>query len=134
MANDDPVDLGVLELLDTDLTGESTVGLVVDVLGSNADLGVGQAAGEGEVQGRRRDDDLGAVVELGGVEVVHDAGDAISNTVPAHGMSMAQLDAVRTFWRGMEGFARSTSRMMEGQGLDLHLEVTTDEELARHFE
>ena len=103
MTNHSPVDLSVLELLDADLTGESTVGLVEDVLGSNADLGVGQVAGEGEVQGGRRDDNLGVAVELGGVEVVHDAGDAFSNTVPAQNMSMARFDAVRTLggaWRG----------------------------------
>lgn len=82
MANDNPVNLGVLQLLDADLAGESTVGLVEDVLGSNADLGVGQAAGEGEIEGGGRDDDLGVGVELGGVEVVHDVGDALSNTVP----------------------------------------------------
>jgi hypothetical protein len=82
VANDNPVNLGVLQLLNADLAGESTVGLVEDVLGSNADLGVGQAAGESEVEGGGRDDDLGGRVELGGVEVVHDAGDALSNTVP----------------------------------------------------
>ena len=82
VANDNPVNLGVLQLLDADLAGESTVGLVEDVLGSDADLGVGQAAGEGEVEGRGRDDDLGVGVELGGVEVIHDVGDALSNTVP----------------------------------------------------
>lgn len=82
VANDNPVNLGVLQLLDADLAGEGTVGLVEDVLGSDADLGVGQAAGEGEVEGGGRDDDLGVGVELGGVEVVHDVGDALSNTVP----------------------------------------------------
>lgn len=82
VANDNPVDLGVLQLLDADLAGESTVGLVEDVLGSNTDLGVGQAAGEGEIEGGGRDDDLGVGVELGGVEIVHDVGDALSNTVP----------------------------------------------------
>lgn len=82
MANDNPVNLGVLQLLDADLAGESTVGLVKDVLGSNADLRVGEAAGEGEVEGGGRDDDLGGIVELGRVEVLHDVGDALSNTVP----------------------------------------------------
>lgn len=82
MADDNPVDLGVAEMLNADLTGESTIGLVVDVLGGNANLGVGQAAGEGEVDGGGRDDDLGVGVELGVVEVVHDVGDALLNTVP----------------------------------------------------
>jgi hypothetical protein len=82
VADDSPVDLGVAELLNADLTGESTVGLVVDVLGGDANLGVGQAAGEGEVDGRGGDDDLGVGVKLGGVEVLHDVGDALLNTVP----------------------------------------------------
>lgn len=82
VTDDNPVDLGVAELLDADLTGESTVGLVEDVLGGHANLGVGQAAGEGEVEGGRRDDDLGIRVELDGVEVLHDGGDALLHTVP----------------------------------------------------
>lgn len=82
MADDSPVDLGVTEMLNTDLTGKSTVGLVIDVLGGNANLGVGQVAGEGEVDGGGRDDDFGVGVELGGVEVFHDVGDALLNTVP----------------------------------------------------
>lgn len=82
MTNDNPVDVGVLQLLNADFTSESAVGLVEDVLGSNADLLVGQAAGEGEVQGGRRDDNLGVGVELSRVEVVHDVGDALDNTVP----------------------------------------------------
>lgn len=85
MTDDSPVDLSILELLNADLSGESTVGLVVDVLGSNADLRVGELAGQGEVEGGGRDDDLSGVVELGGIEVVHDVGDALGNTVPARG-------------------------------------------------
>lgn len=82
MSDDSPVNLGIAELLNTDLSGESTVGLVVDVLGGNTDLGVGKLAGQSEVDGGGRDDDLGAVVELCGIEVLHDVGDALSNTVP----------------------------------------------------
>lgn len=104
VTDDNPVDLGVAELLNADLTGEGTVGLVEDVLGSNADLGVGQAAGEGEVEGGRRDDDLGVRVELGGVEVLHDAGDALLHTVPEMLVNCAVL-AVQCVvglvrWRG----------------------------------
>lgn len=65
VADDSPVDLGVAELLNRYLAGESTIGLVVDVLGGDANLGVGEAAGEGEVDGGGRDDDLGVGVELG---------------------------------------------------------------------
>lgn len=103
VANDNPVNLGVLQLLNADLAGESTVGLVEDVLGSNADLGVGQAAGESEVEGGRRDDDLGGRVELGGVEVLHDVGDAVSNTVPIVLVNCMFLQAAVPWlsrWRG----------------------------------
>jgi len=82
VADDSPVDLGVAELLNANLTGESTVGLVVDILSGHADLGVGQAAGEGEIEGGGRDDDLSVGVELGGVEVLHDVGDALLRAVP----------------------------------------------------
>lgn len=82
VADDSPVNLVITELLNADLAGESTVGLVVDVLGSNTDLGVGKLAGQSEVDGGGRDDDLSGVVELGGIEVVHDVSDALSNTVP----------------------------------------------------
>lgn len=83
VADDSPVDLSILQLLNADLSGEGTVGLVVDVLGGNADLGVGELAGQGEVEGGGRDDDLSGVIELGGIEVVHDVSDALGNTVPA---------------------------------------------------
>lgn len=82
MTDDGPVDLGVAQLLDGDLTGEGTVGLVEDVLGGDTDLGVGQLAGQGEVEGGGRDDDLGGLVQLGGVEVVDDGGDALGSAVP----------------------------------------------------
>lgn len=105
MANDDPVDLGVLELLNADLTGEGTVGLVEDILGGDANLGVGEAAGEGEVQGWRGDNDLSGGVELGGIEVVDDTGDALGNTVP-------------TFWSialsGRRGSIAARERPIEG--------------------
>lgn len=83
VADDSPVNLSIAELLNADLSGESTVGLVKDVLGSNANLGVGELAGQSEVDSGGRDDDLGVGVELGGVEVLHDVGDALSNTVPS---------------------------------------------------
>lgn len=82
VADDGPVDLGILELLDADLTGESTVGLVEDVLGGNADLVGGSLAGSEQVEGGRGDDHLGGLVELGLVEVVDDGGNALGSTVP----------------------------------------------------
>lgn len=88
VADDNPVDLGIAKMLDADLTGESSIGLVVDVLGGNADLGVGQVARQGEVQCGRRDDDLGRRIELRGIEVLHDGGDAFRNTVPVQGYAI----------------------------------------------
>lgn len=82
VSNESPVDLEILELLDADFTGESAVGLVEDVLGSDADVVVGDLAGERQVGSGRGDDDLGVGVELGRVEVVDDGGDAVGNTVP----------------------------------------------------
>lgn len=99
MADDSPVDLGVTELLNGDLTGESTVGLVVDVLGGDANLGVGEAAGEGEVEGRGRDNDLGVGVELGGVKVLHDVGDGLLHTVPVLLVNCVDL-AANFAWAG----------------------------------
>ena len=58
MADESPVDLGVLELVNTDFSSESAIGLVEDVLGGNPDLLVGEFAGEGEVESRRGDDNL----------------------------------------------------------------------------
>jgi len=58
VAEDGPVDLTVLELGDGDFASESTVGLVVDVLGGNLDILAESVADEREVKGRRRDNDL----------------------------------------------------------------------------
>lgn len=84
MSNDGPGDLGILQLRNRDLTGESTVGLVEDVLGGNGNLLllVGDLLGEGQVESRRGDDDLGGLVELGLVEVLDDGGNAFRSTVP----------------------------------------------------
>ena len=82
VTNHNPVNLGILELLNADLASESTIGLVEDILSGNANLRIGQAAGECEVQGWRGDDDLGGGVKAGLVEVLHDVGDALRNTVP----------------------------------------------------
>lgn len=127
MSDNSPVNLSILELLNADFAGESTVGLVEDVLGGNANLGVGSLAGKEEVEGRGGDDDLDGRVELGLIEVLNDGGDGVSDTVPiiAPRMSVAvQLQVGMVKLRGE----------LRGIGLELiHLEVTTDEELARHF-
>lgn len=82
MSEDSPVDPSFAELLDTDLTGESTVGLVKDVLGGDTNLLIGDFAGKEEVKGGRRDDNLGGGVQGGGVEVLDDGGSALGITVP----------------------------------------------------
>jgi hypothetical protein len=59
VTQDGPVDAGVLELLDGDLASEGTVGLVVDVLGSNLDGLLLQVLTDGqEVKGGRSNDGL----------------------------------------------------------------------------
>lgn len=58
VAENDPVDVAVLELGDGDLAGESTVGLVEDVLGGDLDVLAEGLTDEREVDGRRRDNDL----------------------------------------------------------------------------
>lgn len=58
MTEDGPCDTAVLELLSGDLTGESTVGLVVDVLGSDLKTLAEVLAGEEEVESGRSNDDL----------------------------------------------------------------------------
>jgi hypothetical protein len=105
-----PGDVGLLELAGRDLTGEGTVGLVEDVLGSDLETGAEVLTGEEKVEGRRGDDDLCKLlafghtlvqclhtdvgVDLGLVQVVDDALDRVNGTV--------------------------------------HLEVTSDEELTTH--
>jgi hypothetical protein len=58
VTEDGPVDLAVLELGDGDLASESAVGLVVDVLSGNLDVLAESLADNGEVEGRRGDNDL----------------------------------------------------------------------------
>jgi hypothetical protein len=58
VAENDPVDVAVLELGDGDLAGESTVGLVEDVLGGDLDVLAEGLTDEREVDGRRRYNDL----------------------------------------------------------------------------
>jgi len=53
-----PGNVAVLELIDGDLTGEGTVGLVEDVLCCDLKTGLEVLAGEEEVERWRRDDDL----------------------------------------------------------------------------
>jgi hypothetical protein len=95
-----PGDVGILELGGRDLTGEGTVGLVEDVLSSNLETGAEVLAGEEQVEGRRGNDDLCELlalttscsvcmqclltdvgVDLGLVQVVHDALDRVDRTV-----------------------------------------------------
>lgn len=97
MSDESPVDLEVLELLDADLTSESTVGLVENVLGGDADVVVGDLACELQVGSGRGDDDLGVGIKLGRVEVVDDGGDAAGNTVPG----LVSIRAIIALCRGV---------------------------------
>ena len=82
VADERPGDVGVLELGDGDLASEGTVGLVEDVLGGNLNALASVLAGEEEVEGGRRDDDLGVGVDLGVVELVDDVLDRLNGAVP----------------------------------------------------
>jgi hypothetical protein len=64
VTEDGPCDAAVLELLGRDLTGESTVGLVVDVLGGDLKTLAEVLAGKEEVESRGSNDDLCKVVSL----------------------------------------------------------------------
>ena len=59
-----PGDVGLLELRGRDLTGEGTVGLVEDVLGSDLETGAEVLTGEEQVEGRRGNDDLCRLVSI----------------------------------------------------------------------
>lgn len=95
-----PGDVGLLELGGRNLTSEGTVGLVEDVLGGDLETGAEVLASEEQVKGRRSNDDLCELlalctsrrvcmqclltdigVDLGLVQVVHDALDRVDRTV-----------------------------------------------------
>jgi hypothetical protein len=61
VAKNGPGDAGVLELLDGDLAGEGTVGLIVDILRGDFNIVVEILADEEKEEGRRRHDDLCSV-------------------------------------------------------------------------
>lgn len=82
VSDDRPVDLGIPQLLDANLTREGAIGLVVDVLRRDGDLRVGQLAGQQQVDGRRGNDDFGVGVTLGLVEVVDDGCNGVDNSIP----------------------------------------------------
>lgn len=106
VTNESPVDLGILELVDADLTGERAIGLVEDILGRDADVLVGELAGEREVEGGRGDDDLGGGIELGGVEVANDGLDALDGAVPVVLLLEGKYRGVWVWnvgWRGIAG-------------------------------
>lgn len=58
MTEDGPVDVAVLELRNGDLAGEGTVGLVVNVLGSNLNVLAELVADELKVKSRRGNNNL----------------------------------------------------------------------------
>lgn len=64
VAEDGPCDAAVLELLGGDLTGEGTVGLVVDVLGGDLEALAEVLAGQEEVERGGSNDDLCRAVSM----------------------------------------------------------------------
>lgn len=108
MAEDDPCDAAVLELLGRDLTGESAVGLVVDVLGSDLDTLAEVLAREEEVESGGSNDDLCCAsawllarsfahelltsvgVELGIVQVLDNLLDGLDGAVPVFLSALAR--------------------------------------------
>jgi len=82
VAQQGPSDVGVFELLDGDLAGESAVGLVEDVLRGDFEARTQVLAGEEEVEGWGRDDDFGVGVDFGVVEVFDDGFDGVDVAVP----------------------------------------------------
>ena len=67
VTKDGPCDAAVLELLGGDLTGESAVGLVVDVLGGDLNALAEVLAGEEEVESGRSNDDLCVAVSFANI-------------------------------------------------------------------
>ena len=63
VSEDDPVDVGVLELVGGDLSGEGTRSLGEGVLGGDLGRGVEELLDRKEVERRRSDDDLCGVSE-----------------------------------------------------------------------
>jgi hypothetical protein len=77
VSNNSPIDVRVLQLLDTQLPREGTIGLVVHILGGHPNLGGGEMAYEEEVQRWRGNDKFSRGIELGFVEMGDDRGDGI---------------------------------------------------------
>ena len=67
VAQDGPLDVGVLELVGAGLAGEGAVGLVEDILGRNGDLLLQGLAGSKQVDGRGGNNGLCVEVKVTGV-------------------------------------------------------------------
>jgi hypothetical protein len=135
VADEGPGDAALLQLLSGDFASESAVGLVEDVLSGNFDALAEVLAREEEVERGRGDDNLcagisflyssqsalavgirtGILINLGLVEVIDDLGDRLDRPVPL----LSVRPAVRV------AITYSSTRYV-------HLEVTSDEELATH--
>jgi hypothetical protein len=90
VAQDGPVHAQVLELRHADLAGEGAVGLVIDVLRSHLDAGLGELfARELEIERRRGDDNL--CPEANVLETVFSRSILPEDDVPTLGSSWASL-------------------------------------------
>jgi hypothetical protein len=128
VADEGPGDAAVLQLVGRDLTGESTVGLVEDVLCGDFETLAEVLACKEEVEGWWCDDDLYAelaicfcggltedfrspdtfqkrqightdvLVELGLVEIFDDVGDRLDRTVPLEWLAPSAVLQVLTAW------------------------------------
>lgn len=156
VAKDGPGNLVVLELLDGDLTGEGAVGLVVDVLGGDLETLAKILTDEEKVQGRRSNDNLwekdlvrntrqagmrtqllprevyeptlesrSALLRLATISLM-DEMDPFLHIVSILELALERKDRVGCVFSG-----HGPPGAMEA-GLDRHLEVAADEELASH--
>lgn len=103
VSHQSPSDLGILELLNTQLTSKRAIGLVIDVLGGHADGRVGQLADKRKVQGGRRHDDFGGRVALGFVQVFDDGFDGVGDSVPSNSKMDGELCVLMLLEVSMEG-------------------------------
>ena len=82
MSQNDPCDPTVLQLSRTDLSGESTIGFVEDILSCNLNVLVEVLAAEQQVKSWGCNDNLGLVVELGSVQAGDNIVDRLDRAVP----------------------------------------------------
>lgn len=81
MAQDDPIDVDVLQHGGRDLASEGTLGLLVGVLSGHADAAGQQVAGVHQIDGRAADDHLGVGVQLSIAQSLADLSNGLLVTI-----------------------------------------------------